>query len=187
MRVSKILIVGIVASGKTTLARQLSERTGIPWHELDDIVYRRGENRSKRSPEEQAEQIRVIDRQGAWIMEGVDRSSYSQLYELADQVLFLDPPLWKRKMRIVTRYLKQKTGLEDSHYPPDLHMLKMMFRWTRDFERGRPQFEAKLANYGNKVLRVEGHEEARRVLRIGGESYDAERPGSASADRTRRP
>jgi adenylate kinase family enzyme len=36
---SKIYIVGIVASGKTTFAKQLSKITGIPWYELDNIVH----------------------------------------------------------------------------------------------------------------------------------------------------
>ncbi|AWB43897.1 hypothetical protein DCC85_06460 [Paenibacillus sp. CAA11] len=33
----KILIIGIVASGKTTLAKQLSEALNISWYELDGI------------------------------------------------------------------------------------------------------------------------------------------------------
>ncbi len=176
MSARKILIIGIVASGKTTLARQLSDQTGIPWHELDDIVYERGENGYKRSPEQQSEWIHAVDRQGAWIMEGVDRSSYAELYDLADKVLFLDPPLWRRRTRIVKRFFKQKMGIEKCHYRPDLKMLKMMFRWTRDFERGRSEFEAKLARYGDKVCRVVDAREARHKLRIGGEQTDVQRP-----------
>ncbi len=149
----KILIIGIVASGKTTLARQLSGQTGISWHELDNIVHRRmEEGSSKRTPEEQMELIRQIDREGSWIMEGVDRSSYAELYEMADTVIFLDPPLWKRKYRIVRRFVKQRLGLEPAHYKPDLHMLKAMFQWTHDFEHDRPHFEAKLLTYRHKVF-----------------------------------
>jgi adenylate kinase family enzyme len=36
----KIFIVGIVASGKTTLARKLSRELIIPWYEGDCIVHR---------------------------------------------------------------------------------------------------------------------------------------------------
>ena len=35
----KIFIVGIVASGKTTLAKQLGTDINICWYELDSIVY----------------------------------------------------------------------------------------------------------------------------------------------------
>ncbi|CAM4009459.1 hypothetical protein [Saccharibacillus endophyticus] len=159
----KILIIGIVASGKTTLARQLSVKHGIPWHELDNIVHRRMEEGSrKRTREEQMELIRQIDREGPWIMEGVDRSSYAALYEMADIVIFLDPPLWKRKLRIVRRFAKQKLGLEPAHYKPDRTILKAMFRWTADFERNRPQFETKLAGYSHKVVTLRTRREIDR-------------------------
>ncbi|WP_162262889.1 EutP/PduV family microcompartment system protein, partial [Paenibacillus sp. Soil787] len=35
----KILIIGIVASGKTTLAKRLSKKINVPWYELDSIVH----------------------------------------------------------------------------------------------------------------------------------------------------
>lgn len=31
-------------------------------------------------------------------------------------------------------------------------MLKMMYKWTRDFERDRANFEARLDQYRNKVI-----------------------------------
>jgi len=50
----KIFITGIVASGKTTLAKQLSNKLNIPWYELDRIVHPLTINgRIKRSPEDQ--------------------------------------------------------------------------------------------------------------------------------------
>lgn len=151
---NKIFIVGIVASGKTTLARKLSLERQIPWHELDRIVHPGTDTDTfKRSPEEVEAVIRDIDRQGPWIMEGTDRPSCQLLYELADTVIFLDPPLWKRRIRILTRYAKQKAGVEACRYKPDRAMLKRMFGWTREFERSRPAFEAKLLRYRHKVVR----------------------------------
>ncbi|MDO3412492.1 hypothetical protein QWJ34_22195 [Saccharibacillus sp. CPCC 101409] len=166
-RPQKIRIVGIIASGKTTLARRLSERLGIPWHELDSVVYRsEGTERYKRKPEEQRKLLEQIDRSGSWIFEGTDRSVHTFLYERADAIIFLDPPLWKRRMRIVSRWIKQRTGREECAYKPDLSILKLMFRWTRDFERDRPRFEAKLDSYGAKVLRITNTAEAERLLEI---------------------
>lgn len=73
----KILIIGIVASGKTTLAKRLSKTLNIPWFELDCIVHHQTENeRYKRTPEEQIAAIESIDRRGSWIFEGTDRESY---------------------------------------------------------------------------------------------------------------
>jgi len=73
---------------------------------------------------------------------------------MADKIIFLDTPLWKRRLRILTRFLKQKIGIEKCHYKPDLLMLKMMYKWTRDFEHNRINFEAKLKLYNEKVIRL---------------------------------
>ncbi|QHW33792.1 hypothetical protein GZH47_25330 [Paenibacillus rhizovicinus] len=151
----KILIIGIVASGKTTLARSLSRKISVPWYELDTIVYHKTlTGRYKRSPEEQIEVIKEIDTKGTWIFEGTDRDSYQCLYQMADTIIFVDTPLWKRKIRILTRFVKQKVGIEKSHYKPDFKMLKMMYKWTRDFEQSRDSFENKLKIYNEKVIRL---------------------------------
>lgn len=152
----KIFIVGIVASGKTTLARRMSTEMNIPWYELDTIVHHRTlEGYHKRTAAEQREVIQAIDRNGAWIFEGTDRSSYHFLYEMADTIIFLDPPLWKRRIRILTRFLKQRLGLEPCHYKPDLTMLRRMYKWTRDFEQNKVDFEGKLDRFKGKVIRLE--------------------------------
>lgn len=155
MHLNKIFIVGIVASGKTTLAKQLSKIRGIPWYELDCVVHNDSPiGRHKRTKEEQLSVIEEIDARGQWIFEGTDRSSYQCLYVMADWVIFMDTPLWKRRMRIFTRYCRQKIGLESCHYRSDLAMLKRMYQWTSEFEHNRAQFEAKLRQYADKVIRV---------------------------------
>ncbi|TCN01687.1 adenylate kinase family enzyme [Paenibacillus sp. BK033] len=152
---NKIFIVGIVASGKTTLAKQLSEQLHIPWYELDAIVHQHTETgRAKRTAEEQLEVIMDIDRNGAWILEGTDRDSYQYLYRLAETIIFVDTPILVRLWRIFSRFAKQKLGLETSHYKPDFYMLRMMLKWTSDFERNKTAFEGKLQKHGDKVVRL---------------------------------
>jgi len=151
----KVFVIGIVASGKTTLAKRLSSKIDVPWYELDCIVHHQtAEGRMKRSVEEQLEVIMDIDKNGCWIFEGTDRSSYQCLYEMADTIIFLDTPLWKRKTRILIRFIKQKLGIEKCHYKPDIKMLTMMYKWTHDFERNRAAFENKLRLYEDKVIRL---------------------------------
>ncbi|RJX37985.1 hypothetical protein D3P09_18065 [Paenibacillus pinisoli] len=162
----KIFIIGIVASGKTTLAKQLSQTLHIPWHELDCVVYHQTpEGRVKRTAAEQLEVIEEIDSSEAWIFEGVDRDSYQCLFEMADTIIFVDPPLWKRRVRIVKRFVKQKLGIEACHYQPDLKMLYMMYVWTRDFERGRASFEDKLQGYSSKLVRLSNHNDLQKLLK----------------------
>lgn len=151
----KIFIIGVVASGKTTLAKRLSQKVSVPCYELDSIVHHQTPmGRYKRSAEEQIEVIKEIDIHGTWIFEGTDRESYQCLYEMADTIIFLDTPLWTRRIRILKRFLKQNLGIEKCHYKPDILMLKMMYKWTKDFEQNRSGFEAKLKKYKEKVIRL---------------------------------
>jgi len=165
----KILILGIVAGGKTTLAKRLSARLGIPWYELDTIVHHEtSEGRKKRTDEEQVEVIVDIDRAGRWIFEGTDRASYRCLFDMADTIIFLDPPLWIRRIRILTRYIKQKVGIEKCHYHPDLAMLKRMYAWTKDFEENRASFETNLRKYEHKLIRLTSNNDINKLLQIKG-------------------
>jgi hypothetical protein len=107
-----------------------------------------------------------IDQQGKWIFEGTDRGSYQYLYDMADRIIFLDPPLRKRKLRIILRFMKQKLGIEKCHYKPTLAMLREMFKWTDDFEKNRDEFEAKLLLYWEKVITINSWIEVYKILKI---------------------
>lgn len=150
----KIFIVGIVASGKTTLAKHLSQQLNIPWHELDRVVHQ-DHVKTKRTAQEQVAFISEINEsQEKWIFEGTDRKSYQCLFDMADTIIYLDPPLWIRRKRIVTRYLKQQMRLERSHYKSNLQMLRMMFKWTNDYERNRQVVEKKMELYQTKLIKI---------------------------------
>ncbi|MBQ8597929.1 MAG: AAA family ATPase, partial [Lachnospiraceae bacterium] len=80
----KILIFGIVASGKTTLAKKLSKELNIPYYEGDCIAWGfPGEERYKRTDEEQAEMIDKINENPDWIVEGTYRESQRAFYDYA--------------------------------------------------------------------------------------------------------
>ena len=149
----KILIFGIVASGKTTLAKKLTDIFDIPCYEGDCITWGfPNEERHKRSNEEQLATIQFIDRKGKWIIEGTYRESQKVLYDMEDKIIYLDTPLYIRRYRIVKRWVKQKFGLEKCHYKPDLNMLKHMFIWTEDFEKNRSEHEERLLKYKEKLI-----------------------------------
>lgn len=123
----KIFIFGIVASGKTTLAKRLSLKLKIPYYEGDCITWGfPGEERYKHTEEEQKDMIDNIDSNGDWI---------------------------------ILRFIKQRLGMEKSHYKPTFDMLKMMFRWTYDFEKKRCWYEEMLVPYKHKLLRVKSEKE----------------------------
>ena len=149
----KIYIVGIVGSGKRTLAKELSEKIKIRRFELDSIILDDENNGQKRSLEEQLQIIHEINKKEDWIIEGTHRKNLDELFILADKIIYLDIPLYKRRLRILKRYIKQKIGLEKCSYNSNIEMLKMMYKWTNDFEKNKHEFEGKLSKYKNKLVR----------------------------------
>ena len=90
------------------------------------------------------------------------RENLEYLLEIAEKIIYLDIPKNIRNKRILTRYIKQKIGIEKSNYKPNLEMLKMMFKWSNEFEKNRDEFENKLNKYVDK-LEVIGNEKTKYV------------------------
>ncbi len=149
---NRIYIVGNVGSGKTTLSKKLSKKFGLRHFEVDNIAHKNTEmGRIRQSEEEQIKEFKRINEEKSWIIEGTYRASCKYLLEVADLIIFLDPPVSVRKYRIVKRFIKQQIGLEKSNYKSDLSMSKAMFKWTTDFEKTRTDFEKMISNYESKL------------------------------------
>lgn len=149
---NKIHIIGSVGSGKTTLARTLSESYNVPYYEIDNIVWERREGGDRRRTDEEKEQLMdEITSSDKWIIEGVHTLSWvEKSFESADLILFLDPPYSVRVQRIIKRFLRQKLGVEKANYTPTLHMFRKMFRWNAMFEKeSKPKI---LSMFGEKEL-----------------------------------
>lgn len=149
----KILIVGIVASGKTTLARKLSKLLDIKHYEIDSVVHD-DVNNVKRSEAEQKKIFKKIDKNSNWIIEGTLRKHLFYLCGMADKIIYLDIPVKIRKKRIFTRFVRQLFGIEKCNYTVNLKMLKLMYKWTNDFEKDKNSFEEKLFKYNDKIIVV---------------------------------
>lgn len=96
---------------------------------------------------------------GNWIVEGTYRESYHDLFTLADEIVFLDPPLALRRKRIFLRYFKQKCKLEKSRYTPSLKMLRAMCHWTSEFEANRSKFLQLLEEHANSSIIIKNPSE----------------------------
>ncbi len=160
----KILIIGIVASGKTTLAKELSKRSGIKHFEIDLIVHN-DINEIKRTAEEQQRIIDKINENEDWIIEGVLRKNVYNLLEISDKIIYMDIPVKTRKRRILLRYIKQKLGIEKCNYKPNLNMLKSMYKWTNEYEKNKAEFEKYLNDYKNKLVVISNSKGIKSLLK----------------------
>ena len=147
----KILIIGTVATGKTTLAKKLSKIYKIKYYEIDSIVHDDLNNGRKRSKEEQNEIINQINKKDDWIIEGTLRENLEYLLELSDKIIYLDVPKYKRDIRILNRFIKQNLKIEKVNYKPNFIMLKNMYKWSKEDEYKKEEFKEKLNKYKNKL------------------------------------
>lgn len=147
----KILIIGTVGTGKTTLAKKLSKQYDIEYYEIDSIVHDDDNGGIKRTFKQQDEIIKEINKNNNWIIEGVLRENLYYLLDLSERIILLDVNKRKRNMRILKRYIKQKLKLEQVNYTPNLKMLKNMYKWSRKYEENKKIFIKKLDKYKDKV------------------------------------
>jgi adenylate kinase family enzyme len=110
----RITIIGHAGSGKSTLARKISKKLNIPHLHIDEFWFEAGGNKLKRGDTEGWERVRkhieekVIDfiKQDSWVSDGWYSRVQPIITEKADQIFFLDIPLYRR----IFNHLKRTHG-----------------------------------------------------------------------------
>lgn len=137
----KLYIVGPVASGKSTLARQLSRETGIPCFHLDQVARRRDPGAKvgnrKRTDEEREAIFQAILAREDYILEDTGRPCFAQGLEEAERILLLAPPLAVR--------------------------LGNMFRWTWAYQTGTDGVRARAEQFPQKLTVIRSKRELQHV------------------------
>lgn len=179
----KIFITGSVGSGKTTLARLVGERFSLPVWELDSVVYCVDDStvgNHKRPPEERDALFMEAMAAPDWVMEDAGRSLFEAAWQAADQLVLLEPSPLVRDFRILRRWIRQKTGREKCNYRPNWEMLRMMFKWRRQYDKGGDNLRHRLADRENLVC-LRTTKEVQRWLDRLEEEYGAAQRDSAGA------
>src|SRR5262249_55444190 len=117
----RVLIDGMMGSGKSTFARALATRTDLPLIHLDLYYWKPGWVAP--SDDEWCERQRTLLAGEAWIIDGNYNETLPLRLERADTVIFLDTPWWLCASRAFMRGLRKPgggrpQGVEDSPPPP---------------------------------------------------------------------
>ena len=101
----RVAVLGTSGSGKTTFARGLSERLGVPFVELDALNHV-GPDWIEATPEELRSKVAPIVATDSWVVDGSYRGKLGDLVvERADIVVWLDLPMRVWLPRLVRRAL----------------------------------------------------------------------------------
>ncbi len=150
----RIAIIGNVASGKTTLARQISMDQKIEITHVDSIQFLPG--LVLRPYMETIEILNEIQLRPSWIIDGYGPLDIlEKRFSICDQIIFLDPPVWKNYLRLITRLIKNifwpRQELPQNSNELNLkHMLKLFKTIKQQNEKMRPELVRILNREQNK-------------------------------------
>ena len=141
----KVLVIGAGGAGKTTLAKQIAERTGLPLIHLDQVFWSAG---WIPSPDEAWDRtIAELVARASWVMDGNYGRTLEPRLAACDTVVFLDLPAPVCVWRVVKRRWQYR-----GRHRPDLpagcdEALSLEFlRWIWTYRRRRrPGILARLA------------------------------------------
>ena len=104
----RVLVDGMMGSGKSTFARALAGRTGLPVIHLDFHYWKPGWVRP--SDDEWRERQRTLLAGEAWIIDGNYNETLDLRLERAETVVFLDTSWWLCASRAFVRGLRKPVG-----------------------------------------------------------------------------
>lgn len=162
----KIRIIGCSGSGKTYLAKRLSEKYNIPNFDLDDIQWDNSQNSYgiKMPIEKRNQMLNDILQQPNWIIDGVYYAWVQKSFEDADIIYVLDMPKRLYRFRIIKRFVKRKIGLEKGK-KETLKSVYNLLKWTNTFQNtNMKEIISILESHKEKVIYIKKKEEIARII-----------------------
>lgn len=101
-RPRRIFLYGVTGSGKTTLARSVSERTGLPFHSMDDEVGWLPEW-VERPVEEQRRMVAALVSADEWVLDTAWGHWRDLVLPRTELIVALDYPRWTSLGRLLRR------------------------------------------------------------------------------------
>lgn len=162
---TKLVVVGVSASGKSTLARALAEKLRIPLTHMDTIWWKPGW--VEVGEEEAAKQLERITSGEAWIIEGyIPKISRPLVFERADHILYLDYHRSVAARRYIKRWWKHRKDprpeLQGSPEKWDFKFLKLV--WNKGEAISLNKF-LKLVENQQKIVTLQSPNQTKVFLR----------------------
>lgn len=107
----KILVIGCSGVGKSTIAKRISDKTGLPYTPTDPFYWEPNWKHAK--TQSVVERVGFVTQQDAWILDGNFDSERDFVWPLADIIIWLDYPL----QQVALQILKRNLGLWFSQKP----------------------------------------------------------------------
>lgn len=167
---SRIAIIGNAGGGKSTLARKLAARRGLPHIEIDRLLWDSGWILTP--ADVYARQHREIIRRGEWVIDGLGRrDSIAERIGRATEIILIDMPLWMHFWLAAERQIAWATGALDhapggiAQMPPTKSLFHTIWQVDQDWMPGIRTLCAEAHAQGKLVTRLGGVEELEAFCR----------------------
>ena len=145
----RIMIIGCPGSGKSTFARALAPKVGLPLYHLDMMYW--NPDRTTKPKEEFRAELRETVKLPEWIIDGNFASTLELRMEACDTVIFLDYPLEVCLSGIEERRGKPRADMPWIETEPDTEFIEYIKRFTKE---NRPTIIELLGKYKDKEIIV---------------------------------
>ncbi len=161
----RIVILGVSASGKSTYARKLGERAGLPVTYIDALMWKPGWQYV--GDVETVRLIKEASEKEAWIIEGyIEKEARVDLFDKADTILYLDYPGLLSAWRYIKRYLKHwKNPRPELPGSPEKFSFKFLKLVYTKGEVWKLEKLFKEHNWNSKIIRFKSPKEATELLK----------------------
>lgn len=162
----KIHIIGCSGSGKTYLAKALSEKYNVPHFDLDDIQWdNNADGYGVKMPiEKRTALLNDILKNDNWIIEGVYYAWVGKCFEDADKIYVLNIPKRVYTYRIIKRAIKRKLRCEKGK-KETLKSVYNLLKWTNTFQNvNMVEIRKILSTYPEKTVWLHNLKEVQKVI-----------------------
>lgn len=157
----RIMIIGCPGSGKSTFARVLAAKTGLPLHYLDMMYW--NPDRTTKPKDEFRAALRETVELTEWIIDGNYGSTLEIRMEACDTVIFLDYPVEVCIAGVEERRGKPRPDMPWVETEPDLEFIEFIKKYN---EESRPKVIDLLEKYKeNNIIIFKSRAEADEFLR----------------------
>ena len=163
----RIVIIGDAGRGKTTLAKKLSKKLGVPMHSTDDLFWK-VKFSIQEEPAVREQKASELFYNPEWIVEGTTHDMLKFGYEPSELIIHLMFPSIIMQWYAITRRAvirhRNKTEKETIRGVFLLCRHVLYKKYKLEYKKNDPTIQENLAPYKHKVVELRSYKEIERFL-----------------------
>lgn len=161
----RVLVIGNTGAGKTTFAKELAEKTGLPLIHLDKIFWCGNWTHLSQTEFDMALQVELEKEK--WIIDGNYDRTLEHRMKFAETVFFFDIPtvtcLWGITKRIIQNYGKTRPDM-GGNCPDSFGKAKELYKSTITYNRRNRKKYHELLKKSENTIVFKSRKDARKYL-----------------------